>query len=912
MEPNTSEMREKPSDKEDGFAWQDYLDATKSLEVPQIMFPHVELGLQSGIEIGMSLEVPRFLEPDNEPVYWVASVVMTCGPLLRLRYFGGDDRSLEFWCNLTKEAAHELGWCIKNNKRLEPPEFVLKHSPNCVEQLPEFMSNARSVPTEMLTGDGLSMTERIKQGTKVEASDVQHPYKLWPATIIENIGGRLLLRYDTPGSPVKDFWVFCTSERLHCNGFVKNADLKWFLEPPSSILESHSYEEWKSLTETVRPIQEIQNNLFNNIREHPRHDFKVGMKLEAISPTNRVEICPATVVKVFDEKYFLVQIDIYEDPARTEDLDSTNGDTWLCTADHPYIFPTEWTRKKNIRLTHPIGWISKSEEFDWEAYLLATKSEAAPESSFSERESALDAGFEVGMYLEAVDPENENTLCAAHITKVVDNLLWIKLDNYEDFRPEHIVSMHSLQIFPVGWCESNSYTLKPPKDFIEVCRKLRTPPKEAKKKNILDIPISEPRSSLWCPKIYFNYRCFTGPMISKGKLATLPKAVGPGPVTLVMREVLSMIVSVGYRSARILKVLQCDSKPDPGYHLEILKAKHKNNTYRASVAVITSGDMVPKFCRDICKKLMVCPNLFGPSFIPEDECPDRCHKVSKNKFTAPVANGRRGKPKGYTSILVQKPKPWKGGRRKKRGRWANKDKDKEKEKEAGVEVPEVGIPFPLLDSVKLDKADESVENFDDKPPLSEIDIMIQKGIEKSVKSDDFKNEPLSSNASDDSRSSFNDRKSKDSNVRSPSSESSKVRSKTGNASDTVRNGKRDRDWDTSVESEYSDTEAEYLRLQKKQRRPKTRKLDSNPLFWSVDDVFRYLRKTNDCKGIAHQVRQEEIDGLAFLLLNLPSLTQHMKLRMSSALKLCRHVEQVKVTFFLRHINEVEPEQYRIL
>ncbi|KAG7203223.1 hypothetical protein KM043_010326 [Ampulex compressa] len=96
-------------------------------------------------------------------------------------------------------------------------------------------------------------------------------------------------------------------------------------------------------------------------------------------------------------------------------------------------------------------------------------------------------------------------------------------------------------------------------------------------------------------------------------------------------------------------------------------------------------------------------------------------------------------------------------------------------------------------------------------------------------------------------------------------------------------------------------------MQKKQRRPKTRKLDSNPLFWSVDDVFRYLRKTNDCKDIAYRVKQEEIDGLAFLLLNLPSLTQHMKLRTSLAMKLCRHVEQVKVTFFLRHINEVEPE-----
>lgn len=286
-----------------------------------------------------------------------------------------------------------------------------------------------------------------------------------------------------------------------------------------------------------------------------------------------------------------------------------------------------------FRIVHPNGWTPKEDEFDWNEYLKDTQAIAAEEKLFSERQSAIDVGFECGMRLEAVDPERENVICAAHITKIVDNLLWLKLDNYENTRPEHIVDMYSLQIFPVGWCESNHYPLKPPKDYMEICKQLQMPLKEEKKTNVLDIPISEPRSSLWCPKIYFNYRCFTGPMISKGKLATLPKAVGPGPVILVMREVLSMIVSVGYRSARILKVLQCDSKPDPGYHLEVLKAKHKNNTYRASVAVVTSGDMVADFCRNICKKLMVCPNLFGPLYVPENECPDKCHKTSKAKFS---------------------------------------------------------------------------------------------------------------------------------------------------------------------------------------------------------------------------------------------------------------------------------------
>ena len=119
------------------------------------MFTHVEDTIQNCIEVGMSLEVPFKKEESSdgqEPAFWIASAVMVCGPLLRLRYFGGDDRSLEFWFNLTKETAHELGWSVKNGKKLEPPAKVIERSPDCVEQLQYFLSSAKSIPVEMLSG----------------------------------------------------------------------------------------------------------------------------------------------------------------------------------------------------------------------------------------------------------------------------------------------------------------------------------------------------------------------------------------------------------------------------------------------------------------------------------------------------------------------------------------------------------------------------------------------------------------------------------------------------------------------------------------------------------------------------------------------------------------------------------------
>lgn len=151
---------------DNGFVWQDYLDATGSAEVPQMMFPHVELTLQSGFEVGMSMEVPIASQSEGEKKdesYWVATVVMACGPLLRLRYFGGDDRSLEFWFNVTKEHAHELGWSQKNDKRLKPPDSISERLPDWTDKLNVFLKTARTVTPELLESVCTSIFVQMKK-----------------------------------------------------------------------------------------------------------------------------------------------------------------------------------------------------------------------------------------------------------------------------------------------------------------------------------------------------------------------------------------------------------------------------------------------------------------------------------------------------------------------------------------------------------------------------------------------------------------------------------------------------------------------------------------------------------------------------------------------------------------------------
>ena len=153
------------------------------------------------------------------------------------------------------------------------------------------------------------------------------------------------MKYDTPESTREDFWIFCTSERLHPYGFTSKSNSTWFLEPPSSIIDMHTYEEWKDLLESKSKDCELERNLFNNNIDHSKHSFEVGMKLEALHPADRIKICHATVTKVFDDIYFLLNIDIYSgclnesnNTLVSNNLTSENN-TWLCTADHPYIFP---------------------------------------------------------------------------------------------------------------------------------------------------------------------------------------------------------------------------------------------------------------------------------------------------------------------------------------------------------------------------------------------------------------------------------------------------------------------------------------------------------------------------------------------------------------------------------------------
>lgn len=294
-------------------------------------------------------------------------------------------------------------------------------------------------------------------------------------------------------------------------------------------------------------------NFYLNFQQHElliSHDFKIGMKLEAVNPANMSEICPAYVSRIFDDFYFLVILD------SCSESDGTSH--WVCHTGFPYIFPVGWAQMHGIEVVSPHQKNIDS-IFDWKKCLEPSQLVPAPNSFFPKLNSTSNLSFKLGMKLEAADPTHPSHISTATIVQVAEHLLMLKLHYTEK---SYWYANDSLNIFPVGWCSSNN---------VQVLESKIEHNEIPKKKP--ETRITPPIKIEQCCRIFFNYKCYSGPLISKNKLSQLPKHVGPGPLSLVIREVLNMIISVAYKPARLLRDWEYEGKTRSDVTLEILKAK---------------------------------------------------------------------------------------------------------------------------------------------------------------------------------------------------------------------------------------------------------------------------------------------------------------------------------------------------
>uniref|UniRef100_A0A8C4EHC3 SLED domain-containing protein n=1 Tax=Dicentrarchus labrax TaxID=13489 RepID=A0A8C4EHC3_DICLA len=615
------------------------------LHKPTRVIQHVEISLQSSFQPGMKLEVANKNSPDT---YWVATIITTCGQLLLLRFSGyGEDRKADFWCDVMTAELHPVGWCTQNNKTLMPPEAIKEKYSDWTEFLVQDLTGSRTAPANLLEGPlrGKNTVDLIVDGSVSELQDVSDPFLYWPARVIQNVGGRLRLRYAglSDDQHDEDVWLFYLDVRLRPLGWALENRLA--LEPPTALRSLKSPSDWQQALEDAQDDgakNPLPLAVFKDHVDLPKHSFKTGMKLEMVSPWEQLQICPVSVTKVYDEIYFQVTLDDLTVDAMPQFV--------VCHANSPGILPVQWCLKNGVALERPWGY--EGQDFDWADYLKQSGTEAAPDTCFPDNR-----GFAKDMMLEAVNPHRPAEVCVAQITQVRGRLLWLRLEGVAKPLSECIVDVESMDIFHVGWCEANAYPLTPPLKPVCIlmvliafsCRLAPSQPVETPPVNHCQPVAVDPGSAngrYGCSKIFVNHRCFSGPYLNKGRIAELPQAVGPGKCTLVLKELLSMLINAAYKPGRVLKELQELEDQSWDCHEETLKAKYKGKTYRSTIRIVRLADQIQDFCRKVCVKLQCCPNLFGPVLVT-DKCPENCSVQTKTKYTYYYGKKRKlSKPTG--------------------------------------------------------------------------------------------------------------------------------------------------------------------------------------------------------------------------------------------------------------------------
>ncbi|XP_015425221.1 PREDICTED: scm-like with four MBT domains protein 2 isoform X2 [Myotis davidii] len=860
-----------------GFNWGEYLEETGASAAPHTSFKHVEISIQSNFQPGMKLEVANKNNPDT---YWVATVITTCGQLLLLRYCGyGEDRRADFWCDVVIADLHPVGWCTQNNKALMPPDAIKEKYTDWTEFLIRDLTGSRTAPANLLEGvhaytqplRGKGPIDLITVDSLIELQDSQNPFQYWIVSVIENVGGRLRLRYvGLEDTESYDQWLFYLDYRLRPVGWCQ--ENKYRMDPPSEIYPLKMASEWKyALEKSLIDAAKfpLPMEVFKDHADLRSHFFTVGMKLETVNMSEPFHICPASVTKVFNNHFFQVTIDdLRPEPSKL---------SMLCHADSLGIFPVQWCLKNGVNLTPPKGY--SGQDFDWADYHKQHGTEEAPPFCF--KNTSFSRGFTKNMKLEAVNPRNPGELCVASVVRVKGRLLWLHLEGLQTPAPEFIVDVESMDIFPVGWCEANSYPLTTPHKIVpQQKRKIAVVQPEKQLTSTVPVekiphdhclfPHLETTGSVngkyCCPQLFINHRCFSGPYLNKGRIAELPQSVGPGKCVLVLKEVLSMIINAAYKPGRVLRELQLVEDPHWNFQEETLKAKYRGKTYRAVAKIVRTSDQVADFCRRVCAKLECCPNLFSPVLVSEN-CPENCSIHTKTKYT--YYYGKRKKiikpPIGESSIESGHPKP---ARRRKR------------RKSIFVQKKRRSSTVDFAAGSGEESEEEDADAVDDDTGSEETGSELR---------DDQTDTSSAEVPSARPRRAVTLRSSSEPERRLPVERTR--RGRRVQAASCAEGGDKGpaagQDKDTAQETKQEEEERLIL--------------ESNPLEWTVTDVVRFIKLT-DCAPLAKIFQEQDIDGQALLLLTLPTVQECMELKLGPAIKLCHQIERVKVAFYAQYAN----------
>ncbi|VVC29794.1 SLED domain,Zinc finger, C2CH-type,Sterile alpha motif/pointed domain,Mbt repeat [Cinara cedri] len=415
--------------------WNKYLALRNLEEVPEDLFSHVCKSEQNGIDLGSIVEI----ENEDQNGYWFASVCLSRGVLINLHYIGDKNDEHDFWIELNSSRIHPLNWGNENNKKLLPPcpDRFLQINLENVKKKIQYCENV--VPNSVLQMKGAPIYNIFKPGMFLEVQDKEYPYGVWISKILKNKGGRLFVKMLGVSPPEETpFWLFYSNERIFPIGWADQKGLPW-----------------RVMNVDINIEESIDSNLLINVLKPKfpeQHCYKVGDKLEAINPYSLMVFYIATIVKVYDNHYFKVELD--------NDSDTKKRITFVATKENPYLFNAGWANKHKFLLKPPSDWDS-SKKFSWINYVMIKHAKLAQIDNACKKNIH---NIHTGMTLEAVDPVNPDHIRVATIKGFADHWIFLSFDR-TNWNQEllHVRSIYSDDIFPIGWCNKHKYLLSTPK-----------------------------------------------------------------------------------------------------------------------------------------------------------------------------------------------------------------------------------------------------------------------------------------------------------------------------------------------------------------------------------------------------------------------------------------------------------------
>ncbi|XP_020716101.1 polycomb protein Sfmbt isoform X3 [Ceratitis capitata] len=344
------------------------------------------------------------------------------------------------------DPTHSFDWTL----RLSHPNFFAAPV-TCFPHAPGY---------EVWDSIGIDMKVEV-ENTDCDNTEVvqpgQTPHSFWVATILNICGYKALMRYEGFDEPTHDFWVNLCNAEVHSVGWCATRGKP--LIPPRTI--ENKYKDWKDfLVERLSGARTLPSSFYNKINDSMQSRFRLGLNLECVDKDRISQVRLATVTKIVGKRLFLRYFD--------------SDDGFWCHEDSPIIHPVGWATTVGHNLAAPHDYLERMLA-GREAMIEVHEDDATIElfkMNFTFEEYYMDGkgnGFMEGMKLEAVDPLNLSSICAATVMAVLKfGYIMIRIDSYQpDATGSDWFCYHekSPSIFPVGFCASNNITLTPPNGY---------------------------------------------------------------------------------------------------------------------------------------------------------------------------------------------------------------------------------------------------------------------------------------------------------------------------------------------------------------------------------------------------------------------------------------------------------------